>query len=334
LIAIPSDAAPGPRAGIHRLVALIACFIMATASADFRTLETEDRIASPSITRSLFLDGAAIGDHMVVVGERGRILVSRDAGRTWVNAEVPTRATLTGVDLIDPERGWAVGHDAVILRTRDGGLTWESVYAAPEQERPLLDVWFESAEHGFAVGAYGLFLETRDGGDTWVPRDIGVGDRHLNQISAASSKRLYIAAEAGSVYRSDDGGQSWQSLNVPYAGSFFGTLPVDDRQVYVYGLRGHLFYSSDAGASWRPVDTHTSSLLTNGVPMDGNNVLFTGMDGMLLTGKNAADSLTPVQRADRLGIAGALDAGGGAFLVFGELGVDRLAAKQLEGVLE
>jgi photosystem II stability/assembly factor-like uncharacterized protein len=317
---------------MHCLRALAACLFMTTAAAALPAANPETESAAPPVTRSLFLDGAAIGDYMVVVGERGRIAVSRDAGISWARADVPTRATLTGVSLHDATHGWAVGHDAVILRTRDGARTWQSVYAAPEEERPLLDVWFESAEHGFAVGAYGLFLETRDGGDTWESRDIGAGDQHLNQISAASARRLYIAAEAGNVYRSDDGGQSWQRLSAPYAGSFFGALPLDDRRVYVYGLRGHLLYSGDAGASWRALHTGTHSLLTNGVRMPGSGVLFTGMDGMLLVGADGADSVTPVQRADRLGIAGALNAGGGALVVYGEFGIDRIARSQLEPV--
>jgi photosystem II stability/assembly factor-like uncharacterized protein len=303
---------------------------MTTAAAEIPTQDEERAVSAPLVTQSLFLDGAAIGEHMVVVGERGHILVSRDAGVTWTQAEVPTRATLTGVSLYDPTRGWAVGHDAIILRTRDGGLSWEMVYSAPEEERPLLDVWFENAEHGVAVGAYGYFLETRDGGDTWQPREISDNDHHLNHIAAASSQRLYIAAEAGTVYRSDDAGRSWGELASPYEGSFFGTLPVGEQRVYLYGLRGHLFRSDDAGVSWRPIGTRTRSLLTSGIRIRGNGVLFTGMGGTVLFGEDDGRSVRALQRSDRLGIAGALDAGDGTIVVFGEFGVKRLTRSQLE----
>ena len=303
---------------------------MTTATAQFPTASDERAVSAPLVTQSLFLDGAAIGDHMVVVGERGHILVSRDAGLTWTQAEVPTRVTLTGVSLHDLTRGWAVGHDAIILRTRDGGLTWETVYAAAEEERPLLDVWFENAEHGYAIGAYGYFLETGDGGDTWQSRKISASDYHLNQISAASSQRLYIAAEAGTVFRSDDGGNSWKKLTTPYEGSFFGTLPLDDTRVYLYGLRGRLFYSDDAGVSWRFIATRTQNLLTDGIRIDTGGVLFTAMGGTVLVGEDAGNIVKPLQRTDRLGIAGALDAGDGALVIFGEFGVERIATSQLE----
>ncbi len=311
-------------------MALTVCLAMTTASAESPTPGDERAVAAPLVTKSLFLDGAAIGNHMVVVGERGHILVSRDAGLTWIQAEVPTRATLTGVNLVDVTRAWAVGHDAIILRTRDGGLTWEIVHAAPEEQRPLLDVWFDNAERGYAIGAYGYFLETRDGGNTWQSRKISDNDNHLNQIASASSQRLYIAAEAGTVFRSDDRGNNWNKLNSPYDGSFFGTLPLDGSRVYLYGLRGRLFYSDDAGVSWRPITTRTESLLTNGIRLDQGGVLFTGMDGTILVDEGAGDSVRLFQHADRLGIAGALDAGDGALIIFGEFGVARISTNQLE----
>ena len=326
----PPDPGTRLRDGIHRLLALAVCLLMPTVAAEIPTQDEEHAVLAPLVTRSLFLDGAAIGEHMVVVGERGHILVSRDAGVTWTQAQVPTRATLTGVSLYDRMRGWAVGHDAIILRTRDGGLSWEIVYAAPEEERPLLDVWFGNAEHGVAVGAYGYFLETRDGGDTWQSREISDNDYHLNHIAAASSQRLYIAAEAGTVYRSDDAGGSWEELTSPYEGSFFGTLPVGEQQVYLYGLRGHLFHSDDAGVTWRPIGTGTGSLLTGGIRMRGKGVLFTGMGGTVLLGGTEGRGVRTLQRADRLGIAGALDAGDGAIVIFGEFGVKRLTGSQLE----
>ncbi len=311
------------------LLALCLCLPAAQAPAELPTASDERAILAPLVPRSLFLDGAAIGEHLVVVGERGHILVSRNAGISWTQAEVPTRATLTGVALHDHGNGWAVGHDAVILRTRDGGDTWETVHAAPEEERPLLDVWFENAHHGIAVGAYGLFLQTRDGGDTWQPRAIEDGDAHLNHVAAATSGRLYIAAEAGGVFRSDDGGGSWRRLPSPYAGSFFGTLPLDDDRVYLYGLRGHLFFSADGGEKWHVVETSTGNLLTNGIRVGTDGVLFTGMGGTVLSGEGPSPRLRHIQRVDRRGIAGALLAGDDTLVVYGEFGVIRASRSRL-----
>lgn len=329
---VPAGASVRSRITVICLAALSVTCAFLVAAAEPSTRADAQAIAAPLVERSLFLDGDAIGDHMVVVGERGHILISRDAGASWTQARVPTRATLTGVDLHDSARGWAVGHDAIILSTTDGGLTWKTVHLAPQEGRPLLDVWFENAEHGFAVGAYGYFLETSDGGDTWRSRRISDEDLHLNQIAGAAAGPLYIAAESGRVYRSRDHGLTWKPLAPPYRGSFFGTLPVDHRRVYLYGLRGHLFRSDDSGASWSRVDTRAEHTLTNGLTKDGSEILFTGMGGTLLSGSDDGGILQAFQRPDRRGIAGALDAGDGSLVVFGEFGVERTAIHLLERV--
>ncbi|NBK42204.1 hypothetical protein EON09_27210, partial [Pseudomonas soli] len=103
----------------------------------------------------------------VVVGDRGHILFSDDQGKTWTQARVPTRQLLTAVFFLDDKRGWAVGHDAQILASNDGGATWSKQFEDLSREAPLLDVRFIDAQHGFAVGAYGALLESTDGGQHW-----------------------------------------------------------------------------------------------------------------------------------------------------------------------
>ncbi len=273
--------------------------------------------------RSLLLDGAAREGIVVAVGERGHVLVSRDQGATWTQSDVPTRALLTGVWLHDARLGWAVGHDETILRTRDGGATWELVHAAPEAERPLLDVWFRDAEHGVAVGAYGAFLVTADGGSTWTEQPIGEDDFHLNQIAAAADGRLYVAAEAGHLYRSADGGATWIALPSPYNGSFFGVLPLADGALLAYGLRGNLFRSEDGGDSWSELATGTEATLMAGVELGGGKVVVAGLAGALLHSTDGGRSFHGEALEDRRGRVAAV-AVDGAVLLLGEGGARRL----------
>jgi hypothetical protein len=54
------------------------------------------------------------------------------------------------------------------------------------------------------------------------------------------------------------------------------------------------------------------------------------MGGTVLLGEAGGRGVRALQRAHRLGIAGALDAGDGAIVIFGEFGVKRLTGNQLE----
>ena len=298
-------------------------------------------MASRLAAASLLLDGAVAGSRLVVVGERGHILFSDDDGVTWKQAKVPVQVMLTAVRMLDAQTGWTVGHDAAILRTRDGGETWQLVHHAPRAQLPLLDVWFRDADNGFAVGAFGAFLASADGGDTWTCRngcwddDDRAGgapllhapdsdfedDFHLNAIVPAGPGRLYLAGEAGVLYRSDDDGLTWLALSSPYSGSWFGALTLDADTVLVAGLRGRLFRSEDAGGSWAQIETGTTATLTDLVRVAPDRILITGLAGALLVSPDNGLTTSYRPLPSRQGVATALPVRGGVVLV-GEFGVD------------
>jgi len=290
----------------------------------------EHSIKAPLASRSLLLDGCSIDGFMVAVGERGHILISQDHGQSWRQTNVPTQATLTGVFFHDPKLGWAVGHDTTILRTSDGGENWECVYCAPENESPLLDVWFRDADNGFAIGAYGLFLVTFDGGDTWSARQVGESDYHLNHIAKSDNGKLYIAAEAGMIYRSHDDGETWVDLPSPYEGSFFGTLPLEGDTLLLFGLRGHMYRSEDAGETWEQVETKTEAMLTDGIVLGDGTILVAGLGGALLVGRSDCRSFTLRQQGDRKGTATVVQAADETLVAIGEFGVKTLHLSQLK----
>lgn len=311
---------PGILRGLLPAIVLLAA-AMAFPGPHARGAEDGRAIISRLAQKRLLLDAAAADGLMVVVGERGHILSSLDGGRTWKQAAVPTRVTLTGVFLHDRNLGWAVGHDGVILRTRDGGADWTLLHVQGEEDRPLLDVFFTDADRGFAVGAYGLFLTTADGGDTWKEETVSEDDWHLNQMARSANGRLYIAAEAGNFFRSDDGGTRWVRLSPPYSGSFFGTLPLEGDRLLLFGLRGHLFRSEDAGDTWQRIETGTDALLSGGLIRKDGSVVVVGQDGVILESRDDGRTFEIYQFPDRTSFSTALETPDGALLLVGEAGV-------------
>jgi photosystem II stability/assembly factor-like uncharacterized protein len=326
-----SQTASLPLARAWRRLAAVLLVLGVTSAATSAQEEIlpEPAVQAPLAGKSLLLDAAAADGHLVVVGDRGHILTSSDNGASWQQAEVPTRSSLTGVFFHDGDLGWVVGHDSAILRTTDGGITWELVHWAPEEESPLLDVWFSDADHGFAVGAYGSFFRTTDGGQTWSFEPIGDWDFHLHHIARSASGRLYMAAEAGMIYSSDDGGETWTELPSPYEGSFFGTLPLDGDTVLLFGLQGHLFRSEDAGESWTPIETGTNAMLTDGIRLADGRIVICGLGGVLLVSSDGGSGFHLIPQADRRGISAVIEAAEGQLLMVGEFGVKMMSAESL-----
>jgi len=276
------------------------------------------------IDKLLLLAAAVAGERVVAVGERGFIFLSDDYGASWRPARTPAQATLTAVYFHDARHGWAVGHDAVILRTEDGGDTWSQTHAAPAEQKPLLDVWFDGSRHGFAIGAYGSFYESVDGGRSWRPRKIRESDMHLNAIAGGADGALYITGEAGTVLRSPDRGRSWVSLASPYAGSFFGALRPGDGGVVIYGLRGKIYRSSDAGRTWKPADGKDPLAVLGGAVLGGGRVALVGQNGALWLSRDHGKSFVLEKTPSRKTLTAVLPTPSGALLTFGEGGVSRV----------
>jgi photosystem II stability/assembly factor-like uncharacterized protein len=308
-------------------------------------------VLEPLAATSLLLDLGMAGKRMVAVGERGHVMLSDDQGATWRQARsVPTRVMLTAVFFIDDAYGWAVGHDETILNTVDGGETWIRSHFAPDAQQPLLDLWFANRVSGIAVGAYGAYFTTNDGGRTWsgakfapaapiandpasapAPDEELPPDYHLNRIVGVGN-RLYIAAEGGQLYRSDDRGANWRALPSPYEGSFFGLVPIRGEGLLAFGLRGNLFKSADAGSTWSRLESHTTAMLTDGYAINDLRVVIGGLTGVLLVSGDAGETFRLTQQDDRKGVSSLLPGPAGAVVVAGEGGVRtiRLDGKGLE----
>ncbi len=76
--------------------------------------------AAPWLSDVFFVDAA----NGWVVGERGTLLRTTDAGVSWSSIDVPTTQDLTAACFTDASNGWVVGDGEAILHTQDGGLTW------------------------------------------------------------------------------------------------------------------------------------------------------------------------------------------------------------------
>ncbi len=285
---------------------------------------------SGKAAKSLILDVVHAGARLVAVGDRGHILYSDDQGKTWTQAKVPSRQLLTAVYFVDDKHGWAVGHDAQILASADGGLTWSKQFEDLKRESPLLDVWFKDVNSGLAVGAYGALLETTDGGKNWAD----VSDRldnedqfHLNAIAAVKDAGLFIVGESGSMFRSADWGQTWEKLEGPYEGSLFGVIGTAQPQTLLaYGLRGNLYRSTDFGSTWEQVELKAArgSLefgLSGATLLPDGSIVIVGNGGSVISSSDNGETFSVFNRPDRISLSSVTAAGDGNLILTGQGGV-------------
>jgi photosystem II stability/assembly factor-like uncharacterized protein len=307
---------------------------------------------SPLAAKSLLQAVTRAGNALVAVGVRGHIVVSKDGGTTWQQANVPVSSDLTAVFFVDERHGWAVGHDGVILASDDGGANWklqldgrranqslvDDLARKPDTEatkalmaearrnveqgadKPFLDVWFANATTGYAVGAYNLIFRTDDGGATWTPWFDRTDNPKLLNLYAIrpAAGSLFIAGEAGLVLKLDPAAQRFRNMDTGYAGTLFGVAG-DAGNVIVYGLRGNAFRSDDGGKAWKKADVALpASIVASASANDA--IVLADVGGRMSRTRDGGRTWEPLQAPPAM-VAGITDAGNGRLAVVGTRGV-------------
>ncbi|MGB0747644.1 MAG: WD40/YVTN/BNR-like repeat-containing protein [Magnetospiraceae bacterium] len=291
-------------------------------------LETSAQ-ANKRALQSLQLGLSVQGGQVVSVGAGGAVLTSTDGGETWrQTAGVPVSVTLTSVSFASQEIGVAVGHSGAILRTEDGGQTWKkqldgvqaadlALQEAKELEaagaegaeralrnaeyliadgpdKPFLNVHFKDSQTGWAVGAYGLAMMTQDGGATWtsvtaqIPNSRGM---HLYQVRSRDNLVL-IVGEQGTVIVSTDGGETFQEIETPYGGSFFGAVITREGRALVYGLKGNAWLSNEDFSTWKKTDLDQPITVVTGAQTQNGRIFLADEAGHLLQSDDGGRSFS------------------------------------------
>lgn len=323
---------------INGIILTSALSITTTLAKDIEEREqTEYAIHAKKAITSLITDITKIGDRIIAVGERGHILYSDDGGLQWNQAQsAPTTANLTTVSFVSSKLGWAAGHDATILHTTDGGVTWQLQYTDPEIEIHWLDIWFADESNGFVIGAYGNIMKTENGGKNWqdisstIPISEELGSPHLYAFEKTEQDDIFIVGEFGSIFRSNDNGNNWETIPSPYEGSFFGIIILPKETLIVFGLRGHIFRSEDNGMSWQEIESPITTGLMGGKHTDDGAIILTGNSGNILKSNDNGQTFALTTRENRYSITN-LTATENRLILVGQKGI-HLVSKQLEEI--
>ena len=230
----------------------------------------------------------------------GAVWRSEDLGATWTHSSTgltygddgPALQSVWSLAATDSSL-YAGVEPAGLFRSRDRGSTWAHVEVSPITDTADLAggagglILHTIVPHPtdpnhlwVGISAVGVF-ESTDGGATWEPRNRGVRadfmpDPHpitgqcVHKFAPAAGQpdTLYQQNHCG-VYRSDDGGSSWQEIT-PGLPSEFGfpmvTHPRDPDTAWVIPLNGAdqgrympdgqaaVWRTRDRGATWTRLD--------------------------------------------------------------------------------
>ncbi len=275
-------------------------------------------VVAPSDPEVLWV-GTGEGDPRNSVGYGNGVYRSTDGGKNWshLGLEKTDRIKRIAVNPQNPDevcvcamgREWGPNADRGIFRTVDAGKTWEKVLyidentgcsdIAVEWNNPRIlyaGMWtFRRKPWRFDdSGEKTALYKSTNGGKTWtkISHKNGLPDKPMARIGVSiaqsSPNIVYLITEYkddGTLFRSDDRGESWRVVNkdrnLNFRPFYYSDVKVDPTNPdHLYTLSGGMSKSTDGGKNFQSIaqGQHGDNQAMWIDPKNSNHVL-SGDDG-------------------------------------------------------
>ena len=229
----------------------------------------------------------------------------------WVPQESGINAGFRGLSAVSDQVAWASGSAGTVIRTIDGGLTWEDVSVPGTDTLQYRDIEAFDANTAIVLsaGLPAVIYKTTDGGQSWEQKHFSMAEGTFYDAMDFWNEKEGIAfgdAIDGRllILRTFDGGETWQELPFaqrPVAIDGQGGFAASGTCLRAYGhshvwiglggLESSVHYSTDKGETWKksvaPLDYNEAAGIFSFQFRDELNGLAVGGDyrGDSLTSK-------------------------------------------------
>ena len=200
---------------------------------------------------------------------------SEDGGLTWARRRLGSAAVdviTVAVDSLSPNIVYAGTQNEGLFKSADYGDTWRA--AGSGLSGAITNLTPDPSKSGrlLAATATAFFL-SEDNAETWT--NILNRPAWTITIDSKTPSTVYATTRTQGVFRSLDGGRTWQDINNGLTALSLGRAPVTihptNPQTLYVGNAGGVFKSLDGGNHWFAVNAGLGDLSVWGLVMDSDN---------------------------------------------------------------
>ncbi|MEN9303487.1 MAG: hypothetical protein RL264_1916 [Bacteroidota bacterium] len=262
------------------------------------------------------------------------IYKTTDGGKSWTNMGLAKSDRIASIQ-IHPENSnvvyvgvlgalWGDSEERGVFKTTDGGKTWTKILFVnaktgcsdliidPNNPNTLYASFWEFRRTAYSFSSGGnnsAIYKSTDGGATWNKIHKGIPNGQLGRIALAISPSktnvLYAVVEAEKaeekgLYRSEDGGNSWQFLcgdfGLTVRPFYFSRITVDPKNPDIIakaGLFGSI--SRDGGKTFKNLGAMHSDIHDIAFDPKDSDKLFVATDGGLYRSFNGGTTMEIIE---------------------------------------
>ena len=240
-------------------------------------------------------------------GLSATVLKTTDGGATWfdISANLPAIITsyaqystqeINDFYFLNANTGFAVGYNGIILKTNDGGTSWN--FSGSLGAGTYRSVWFVDPTTGFIASHGKKIKKTVNGGENWadwVSEETTFN--HFFEIRFFNTTTGVAIGDGGVIFRTVDAGESWTRATVTPAasGQLWGLEIVSESVGYASGQSGQIYVTNDAGASWSKQETNLPTAIYRGMAHSKDSVVIAVGDGGLIMRLNGSPTEPEVE---------------------------------------
>ncbi|UTW61747.1 T9SS type A sorting domain-containing protein [bacterium SCSIO 12741] len=221
-------------------------------------------------------DMDASGDTLIAVGPdistfTPHILRSFDDGRSWDTLQVGNGPLLRSIQFSDQNHAviGSVNTFSCVLRTSDAGHNWEWMWCDLDSNfTGINQIEFFDEQHAYMFGwgrdafTSGCMYETTDGGVSWAHVKGNLPDQPIEFAQFLSPQQGYTGSFLfghSLLFRTIDGGQSWQECTAVDSMSFTAAYFHDIQRGFMSTMDGIIWATHDSGHTWTEVHTDSNA---------------------------------------------------------------------------
>ena len=197
------------------------------------------------------------GKLLLATSALGRFLISEDDAQTWGLLQSSNSTFFTDA-AFDPVHNAIVmtGHNGDVLRSPDGGSSWEGGEIALDGRKNYLSAISFDTRSGslLAIGQGGALARSTDGGVSWTRASSDVQGDVRGLINDPTRNRLIAYGTGGMILSSADSGARWNTDRrvLDMTLREIAVTPRGNALIATSKL-GDIIRSTDGGESWQPM---------------------------------------------------------------------------------